>query len=99
MNIYHSLDINFRGRAAAMINITVLFFANLRELVGKKDVSIEIPEGTTVREFKLIIGEAYPELIPALDSTLVSVNKEFGFDDDVLLKEAQVALFPPVSGG
>jgi molybdopterin converting factor small subunit len=52
-----------------------------------------------VREFKLIIGEAYPELIPALDSTLVSVNKEFGFDDDLLLKEAQVALFPPVSGG
>ena len=82
-----------------MIKITVLFFANLRELVGKKEVSIEIPEGTTVREFKLIIGEAYPEISPALDSTLISVNKEFGFDGDVLPKEAQVALFPPVSGG
>ncbi len=82
-----------------MINITVLFFANLREIIGKKEISLEIPEGTTVKEFKIIIGETYPEISPALDSTLISVNKEFGFDGDVLPKEAQVALFPPVSGG
>ena len=52
-----------------------------------------------MKEFKTIIGEAYPELIPALNTTLISVNKEFGFDDDLLPKNAQVALFPPVSGG
>ena len=84
---------------ATMINITVLLFANLREIISNKEISLEIPEGTTVREFKIIIGEAYPELIPALDSTLISVNKEFGFDHDLLPKDAQVALFPPVSGG
>jgi molybdopterin converting factor small subunit len=84
---------------AKMINITVLFFANLREIIGKKEISLEIPETTSVMQFKTIIGEAYPELIPALDSTLISVNKEFGFDDDLLPKDAQVALFPPVSGG
>lgn len=82
-----------------MINITVLFFANLREIIGKKEISLEIPETTSVMQFKTIIGEAYPELIPALDSTLISVDKEFGFDDDLLPKDAQVALFPPVSGG
>jgi molybdopterin converting factor small subunit len=82
-----------------MINITVLFFANLREIIGKKEISLEIPEATSVKEFKTIIGEVYPDLIPALDSTLISVNKEFGFDDDLLPKNAQVALFPPVSGG
>ena len=82
-----------------MINITVLFFANLREIIGKKEISLEIPEATSVKEFKIIIGEAYPDLIPALNSTLISVNKEFGFDDDLLPKNAQVALFPPVSGG
>ena len=82
-----------------MIKITVLFFANLREIIGKKEISLEIPEGTSVKEFKAIIGEAYPELIPALNSTLISVNKEFGFDHDLLPKDAQVALFPPVSGG
>ena len=88
-----------RGRVVEMMNITVLFFANLREIVGEKEVSLKIPAETTVGEFKLIMGENYPELSRALDSTLISLNKEFGFDDDVIPADAQVALFPPVSGG
>ena len=82
-----------------MIKITVLFFANLRELVGKKEILFDIPEGTTIKEFKSLVAETYPELSQALETTLVSVNKEFGFDHEVLPAEAQVALFPPVSGG
>lgn len=82
-----------------MIDITVLFFANLREIVGKKEVSISIPEQTTVGTFKVIIGEKYPELNQAIDTTLISINKEFGFDHEVIPAEAKVALFPPVSGG
>jgi molybdopterin synthase catalytic subunit len=30
---------------------------------------------------------------------LVSVNKEYGFDEDIIPDGAEVALFPPVSGG
>ena len=83
-----------------MINqITVLFFASLRELVGKKESALDIPEGTNVKEFKALIGEKYPTLVPSLDTTLVSVNKEFGFDEDIIPTGAEVALFPPVSGG
>jgi molybdopterin synthase catalytic subunit len=82
-----------------MNQITVLFFANLRELVGEKVTALEIPDGTNVKEFKDLIGEAYPSLIPSLGTTLVSVNKEFGFDEDIIPAEAEVALFPPVSGG
>ena len=83
-----------------MINtITVLFFASLRELVGKKESALEIPEGINVKELKDFIGEKYPNLVPSLDTTLVSVNKEFGFDEDIIPNGAEVALFPPVSGG
>ena len=28
--------------------ITVLFFANLREVVGMKETSVDVPDGTTV---------------------------------------------------
>jgi len=82
-----------------MIEITVLFFANLRELAGMKEDKIRIPEGTTVVEFKELIGESFPGVAPAMASTLVSVNKEYGFDEDIIPEGAQVALFPPVSGG
>lgn len=82
-----------------MIEITVLFFANLRELAGVKEENISIPEGTTVVEFKELIGESFPEVAPAMTSTLVSINKEYGFDEEIIPEGAQVALFPPVSGG
>jgi molybdopterin synthase catalytic subunit len=82
-----------------MNQITVLFFASLREMVGKKESALDIPEGTNVKEFKALIGENYPILVPSLDTTLVSVNKEFGFDEDIIPTGAEVALFPPVSGG
>jgi molybdopterin synthase catalytic subunit len=34
-----------------------------------------------------------------METTLISVNKEYGFDEDVIPEGAEVALFPPVSGG
>jgi molybdopterin synthase catalytic subunit/molybdopterin converting factor small subunit len=79
--------------------ITVLFFANLREMVGMKKTSIDIPDGTNVKGFKVLIGELYPSLIPQLATTLVSINKEYSFDEDLVPMGAEVALFPPVSGG
>ena len=79
--------------------ITLLFFATLRELVGEREISIEIPDGTNVKELKSLIGERFPGLAPSLETTLVSVNKEYGFDEEIIPEGAEVALFPPVSGG
>ncbi|UCD98975.1 MAG: molybdenum cofactor biosynthesis protein MoaE [Chloroflexota bacterium] len=79
--------------------IRVLFFANLREIVGERAISLEIPEGTRVMEFKVLIGELYPGLDSHLSTAIVAVNKEFGFDGDVIPADSEVALFPPVSGG
>lgn len=82
-----------------MITITVLFFANLRELTGLKQASLDLPEKTNVAQFKDIVAQNFPEISASLGTTLVSINKEFGFDEDVIPDGANVALFPPVSGG
>lgn len=80
-------------------HISVLFFANLREIVGRKEISLDITEDTTVAELKGQIADLYPLLAPHLQTTLISVNKEYGFDEEVIPDGAEVALFPPVSGG
>ena len=82
-----------------MNQITLLFFATLRELTGEREAAIEVPIGINVKELKKLIGEIFPSLAPSLETTLVSVNKEFGFDEDIIPEAAEVALFPPVSGG
>jgi molybdopterin synthase catalytic subunit len=81
------------------MQITLLFFANLREIVGTKEIILEIPVNSTVADLKETIAELYPLLVPHLETTLISVNKEYGFDEDVIPEGAEVALFPPVSGG
>jgi molybdopterin converting factor small subunit len=38
-------------------------------------------------------------LSPARNSMLVAVNREYAGDDQIIPAGAEVALFPPVSGG
>jgi molybdopterin synthase catalytic subunit len=81
------------------MQITVLFFATLKERAGTERLTLEVPDGTTVAELKARLATEAPNLAPALPTALVSVNHEFAFAEDPLPAGAEVALFPPVSGG
>ncbi len=82
-----------------MVRIKVLFFASLKDRAGVKETSLELIEGIKVVELKRMLCELYPGLAPAMGSALVAVNKEYAFDEDAVPSGAEVALFPPVSGG
>jgi MoaE-MoaD fusion protein len=82
-----------------MIKISVLFFAILKEKTGVSRIEIEVPEGLTVAELKIVLAERYPAIKSFLKSVVTSVNREFAFDEDRIPSAAEVALFPPVSGG
>jgi molybdopterin converting factor subunit 1 len=82
------------------MKITLLFFATLRSLTGLKTLELELPPESRVADLKLIVGERFPQVAPALVKTvLVSVNREYADDEQIILDGAEVALFPPVSGG
>ena len=82
-----------------MLTIRVLFFASYKDLVGKRQENLVIPLGTTVARLKHIVSERYPGLARALPSSVVAINHEFASDEQVIAPDAEVALFPPVSGG
>lgn len=82
-----------------MNTINLLFFATLKELAGTRQTSLELAPGATVQDLKTRLGERYPKLAPALKTVLVSINKEFAFEHEPVPEGAEVALFPPVSGG
>jgi molybdopterin converting factor subunit 1 len=79
--------------------IKVLFFAALRDRAGTKSVEIEVPETMTVQGLKDRIAGEFPNLGPSMGSVLVSINREYAFDASVVPQNAEVAIFPPVSGG
>jgi len=82
-----------------MNTIKLLFFATLRDRVGLREAEMDLVEGITVNELKSLLSERYPSAGPTLDTAIVSVNKEFAFDADVIPEGAEIAIFPPVSGG
>lgn len=82
-----------------MNQVTTLFFATLRDRAGIKSIQMEIPNQTMVADFKTILTEKYPELAELMSHTLVSINHEYVFDEAIIPNNAEIALFPPVSGG
>ena len=82
-----------------MNQIKVLFFATLKEHIGQRQLLLEVPEDADVRLVKDHLGTVYAPLQPLLETCIVSINREFALDEDRLPSGAEVAFFPPVSGG
>lgn len=79
--------------------IKVLFFASLRDYAGTGTLEVEIPAGTSVGELKVLLVQRFPRMAPAQKSIMVAINREYAADEQIIPSEAEVALFPPVSGG
>ena len=79
--------------------IKLLFFATLRDRAGTRSLELDIPADMNVKELKDKLSTDYPNLKDSLKSVLIAVNHEYAFDEAILPKDAEVALFPPVSGG
>lgn len=81
------------------VRIKVLFFARLKDLVADSEIRLDLPTDSQVSDLKVILAQQYPPLAPALSSALISINMVYAFDGDTIPAGAEVALFPPVSGG
>ncbi|MDH5605854.1 MAG: molybdopterin converting factor subunit 1 [Anaerolineae bacterium] len=82
-----------------MNKIKVLFFATFRDMAGAANIEMEIPDSSSVAQLKEIVVKTYPAMQPSMSSLLVAVNKDYAYDEDIIPEGAEVALFPPVSGG
>jgi MoaE-MoaD fusion protein len=81
------------------MKIKILLFATLRDYAGARSIEMEIPVGATVMELKEILVDKYPRMAPAQSSILTAINREYALDGQVIPLDAEIALFPPVSGG
>ena len=79
--------------------VKVLFFATLREKTGTRETELDLEQGAIVSEVKSMLLERYPALKQSMDTLIVAMNHEFAFDENPVPEGAEIALFPPVSGG
>lgn len=82
-----------------MNHIKLLFFATIRDRAGTKSLEIDVPADLTILGLKEKLSADYPELKDSLKSVLITINREYAFDEAIVPPSAEIALFPPVSGG
>ena len=82
-----------------MKEITVLFFATLRDHMGEKMITLDLPKNAGIHELKTRLATMKPGTEAILDAALVSINREYAYKDEIIPDGAEVAFFPHVSGG
>lgn len=81
------------------MQVSLLAFGILRDLLGKNAGPVELPAGATVRDLLERCREMIPEKSAPWDSIAVAVNREYVPATHRLADGDEVALLPPVSGG
>ena len=80
------------------MKINVLFFGISTDLVNATSLAFELPEASTVGDFKTSLQRQHAAL-SELNSYAIAVNESYAIDDLQLQENDTVAIIPPVSGG
>lgn len=81
--------------------LKILYFARLRDQLGKDQEQIELSSSTTVAEVKQQLSQRddhWHKFLNA-DNILTAVNQQLCKDDATVQDGDELAFFPPVTGG
>lgn len=82
-----------------MNHVKLLFFATIREKAGTKSLEVDIPDDMTIQGLKAKLSADIPTLRESMKSVLITINREYAFDEAIVPSNAEIGMFPPVSGG
>jgi molybdopterin synthase catalytic subunit len=81
------------------MQIRVLLFGILKDVVGRPSEIVELADGAHVADVLARYRERFPEIAGIMSTVAVSVNQEYSRPERLLEDGDEVGLLPPVSGG
>ena len=81
------------------MQINVKFFAIVRERLGESEMTLDMPEGSTIADARTRIDEFAGPIAPLVQRSMTMLNQEYAGPEDVLSDGDEIAFIPPVSGG
>jgi len=81
------------------MKVHVQFYAQLRDLVGMRELDLDVAEGATVRDLLEEIYAQQPALRSHDKSILIGAGVEFVDRNYELKPNEEIAIMPPVQGG
>ena len=83
------------------MKVTVRYFASLREALGGPE-TVDVPPGTTLgalRDQLIARGEAHARVLARGRAVRCALDQAMSDESAVIVDGAEVAFFPPVTGG
>lgn len=85
------------------MKVNLVYFAWVRERIGKTEEEIELPEAVvTVRDLLFHLkglGEEYETALQFPDVIRVAINQEHVEHDETIAGAREIGIFPPMTGG
>lgn len=81
------------------MRVRVLLFGQLRDLIGRREESLDLPSGATLASVTDHYARQFPAFLAIQAAIACSVNQEYASGSAILKEGDEVGLLPPVSGG
>ena len=81
------------------MKVRLLFFAVLRDVTGKGDDVLELPEGTRASDVWRRLRGEHRALRDYVQPPMTAINESYADADQVLREGDELAFIPPVAGG
>jgi molybdopterin synthase catalytic subunit len=81
------------------MEIRIRYFASFREVTGKSEEWLEVPEGASVAEARARLLGRYPRLQGIMERSLCAVNRSYVAPETRLHEGDELVFIPPMGGG
>jgi len=81
------------------MKIRLLFFAVLRDVAGKSEDVVELPEGARAGDVWQRLRDEHPALRDYIQPPMIAVNESYVSAEEPLRDGDELAFIPPVAGG
>jgi molybdopterin converting factor subunit 1 len=81
------------------MKIRLLFFAVLRDIVGRSEDDVELPAGTRAGEVWQRLRDEHAALRDYIQPPMIAVNESYVTAEEPLREGDELAFIPPVAGG
>ena len=81
------------------MKVRLLYFAVLRDITGKAEEVIELPDGTRAQEIWNRLRNRHDQLAGYERPPMTAINESYVSADELVRDGDEVAFIPPVAGG
>lgn len=82
-----------------MINIKIRLFAAFKELIGKNQIELKLPENSSIKDAVKALELLYPAVKSITPISKFAVNMEYSNVEYLLSDGDEITIIMPVSGG